>query len=443
MANGQVLDKVVSLGPQVVAAILSHVVITDSIIDEAEIEITEQGYDFPRKRWEYIRDLGYLPLAVRALPEGMVVPIGLPIMTIENTDDSSAWLVSYIETWAQDICWVMTTIATKIKALRNEMEQFCTDTGTPVEAAEYMVHNFGDRGAGGQDRAIMAAIAHGVFFSGTDCLRANRYIKKLYATTKPYLSSVDASEHSTMCANSDLETKNDFGAFEMSLGMLKRAVVRANNGIGIPLVSAVIDTYDDERYVKEFVIPNYSKISEIGGKYVCRPDSGSAIEKPIEVVQWLIEGIGYTKTNNGFLQMPENIGVLQGDGLREADFGKIIELAKSKGLAAGNFAFGFGGGMTNGSGRDDFSFSMKATCRMDKDGNWVDMQKAPKSDIGKSSLRGRVTVFKTADDELIADRISLQEVNKSVTDIFVDMYRDGIFNGSSFAEVRVNARKAY
>ena len=387
------INEVVALGPQVVAYILKQVRITDAMIDEAEREITEQGYDFPRAEWEYLRDLGCLPLVVRAVPEGTVVPVGHALMTVENTDNRSAWLPSYTETWVQDIVWTMSTVASKVRYLYLLTRKFCEETGTPVEAAEYMIHNFGDRGAGGQDRAIMAGIAHAVFFSGSDNLRANRYIKRLYDTDKPVLSSVDANEHSVVCANSDCDNRNDYNAFLMSLETLRNAVARANRGVGIPLISSLIDTFDDERYIKEFVIPNYSKICEIGGKYVCRPDSGNAVEKPIEIVKWLMDGLAShcSFTSRWFRALPANIGVIQGDGLKLWDFERIFRAATQHNLAASNFVFGFGGGMTNGSSRDDFSFSMKATAVMGEDGTWVSMQKDPKTDPSKKSLKGRIT----------------------------------------------------
>jgi nicotinamide phosphoribosyltransferase len=442
------IEEVVVCGPQLVSGILDKVRITTEMIDEAEIEITEQGYDFPRKNWELIRDnfKGKMPLVIRSLDEGSLAPIGVPIMTIENLTDETDWAVSYIETWAQDICWVGTTVASKLRVLRKKMEQFCIDTGVPVENAEYMIHNFGDRGAGGQDRAILVAMAHGLFFSGTDCLRANRYIKRFFGTDKAYLSSVDATEHSTMCANSDLDTKNDFGAFQMTLGMLARAVDRANRGIGIPLISAVIDTYDDERYVKEFVVGNYEEICSIGGKYVCRPDTGNAVEKPIEVVGWLLDGVYVNKdipipvTETGHYKLPENLGVLQGDGLREPDFDAIIELAKANNLAASCFAFGYGGGLTNGSGRDDFSFSMKATARSEDTINWIDMQKMPKSDLGKTSLRGRVSTMKDASGRLFAGPVELGVVDDSVTDMMRTTYTPLVWKYVSYDSARLMAR---
>jgi nicotinamide phosphoribosyltransferase len=445
----ETIEEVVVMGPQVCAAIIANVVITDEMIDEAELEINEQGYDFPRARWEYIRDLGYLPISIKALEEGSIAKIGLPIMTIENTDEESAWLVSYMETWMQDIVWVMTTIASKVRVLRRKCEEFAAKTGVDIDGpeVEFMIHNFGDRGAGGQDRAVMAAMAHGLFFSGTDCLRANRYIKKFYNTTQPYLSSIDASEHSTMCSNSDLSEKNDYGAFEMGMQMLERSRWRSERGVGIPVVANVIDTYDDERFIKEFVVKEYDRICNTGAKYVCRPDSGNAILKPIEVCRWLIEGLAASghkdairMTSNGSMQLPENLGVIQGDGLKFEDFEKIFDMAYKYGLAASNFATGFGGGMTNGSGRDDFSFSMKATARMDADGRWIDMQKSPKSDLSKSSLCGRITVFARNDGYLIAERTHLIDINSTLVDVMKEIYNNGKVELLTFEQVRANAR---
>jgi len=437
--NEIVIDEVVVLGPQVVAAVLQATVITDAMIDKAEIEITEQGYDFPRAEWEYIRDLGYLPLEVRALPEGTVVQPGLPVMTIENTDDRSAWLPAYVETWTQDIVWTMSTIASKVRHLRKEVEGFCDTTGTAPELAEFMIHNFGDRGAGGRDRAIMAAIAHAVFFSGSDCLEANRYIKRLYNMTTPVLGSVDANEHSTVCANSDCENKDDSAAFEMTLRNLVKVVERTNRGIGIPLQSCLIDTFDDERYIKDFVIPNIKRIRETGGKYVCRPDSGDAIHKPIEVCKWLLDGFGPGRLLNckQFEMLPEYLGVIQGDGLRLWDFKTIFNVAIKNNLAASNFTFGFGGGLTNGSGRDDFSFSMKATARQTAEGVWESMQKQPKTDPGKNSLKGRVTVVREPCGTLTCVPKDQNRVEAMVT-----IYENGgLLYSRTFDEVREAARK--
>jgi nicotinamide phosphoribosyltransferase len=441
--HGIEINEIVVLGPQMVARILASVKITDAMIDEAEIECNEQGYDFPRAKWEEIRDLGYLPLAVKAVPEGTILPVGLPIMDVDSTTKGFAWLVAYVETWAQDIVWTMSTIASKVRWVRQQVDTFTENTGTDYEYGEYMIHNFGDRGAGGQDRAIMAAIAHAVFFSGSDCLRANRYLKKYYKATGPVLSSVDANEHSTVCANSDCENKDDSAAFEMTLKNLERAVERSKRGIGVPVTSNLIDTFDDERYIKEFLIPNVKRIEEIigdsGGRYVCRPDSGDAIKKPIEVGNWLRTGLRERKIYgtinvNDFWTGPAYLGTIQGDGLKMWDFPTIFRLAETNKLAAANFVFGWGGGLTNGSTRDDFSFSMKATANQMDDGTWVDLQKDPKTDPGKKSLKGRATVALSDSGQLV-----LAEFGDGA-DIMERIYKNGWVSSYTFDEVRERAR---
>ena len=437
--HGIEINEIVVLGPQVVAETLKSIKITDEMINEAEIEINEQGYDFPRAEWEAIRDLGYLPLVVRAVPEGTVVPVGLPIMNVENTVDGFAWLPAYIETWAQDIVWVMSIIASKMRWLRKQVDTFTANTGTDHDYGEYMIHNFGDRGAGGRGRAVMVAIAHAVFFSGSDCLAANRYIKRFFNTTRAFLSSVDANEHSVVCANSDCENRDDSAAFEMTLKNLERVVERSNRGIGVPVQSCLIDTFDDERYIKKFLLPNVKRIAESGGKYVCRPDSGNAIEKPIEVANWLRSGLRMQKIYgtinvNNFWTGPEYLGVIQGDGLKLWDFTTIFRLAEKNKLSAANFVFGFGGGLTNGSFRDDFSFSMKATAIMGADGIWVPTQKMPKTDTAKKSLKGRPTVALGDGGELILAQIG------HGADIMERIYKDGWTDPVTFDEVRERAR---
>ena len=449
--HGIEIEEVVVMGPQVVAKILEFIKITDAMIDEAEIEITEQGYDFPRAEWEAIRDLGYIPLELRSVPDGTVLPVGLPCSSVENSVDGFAWLPAYVETWVQDIVWTMSTLASKLRWLREQVDTFTANTGTDHEYGEYMIHNFGDRGAGGQDRAIMAGMAHAVFFSGSDCLRANRYLKAFYDAEGPVLSSVDANEHSTVCANSDCENKDDSAAFEMSLETLKRAVERSRRGIGVPVVSCLIDTFDDEKFIKEFVLPNVKRIEEIvgdsGGRYVGRPDSGNAIEKPIEVVNWIKFGLREreiygTISLGDFWHGPKYLGTIQGDSLKLWDFPTVFRLAEKNKLAADNFIFGFGAGYTNGSTRDDFSYSMKATANKMSDGTWVDLQKDPKTDPGKKSLKGRVTVCVSGERFLSVETIERVETDEGVEDLMVPLYVNGYTSDylSTFDEVRERAR---
>jgi nicotinamide phosphoribosyltransferase len=223
----------------------------------------------------------------------------------------------------------------------------------------------------------------------------------------------------------------------MTLENLAKVVERTNSGIGVPVQSCLIDTFDDERYIKKFVIPNAKKIEESGGKYVCRPDSGNAVTKPIEVCEWLLDGlfpVWSPHNEAGFQTLPAHFGVIQGDGLKLWDFIKIFQLAEKNRLASSNFVFGFGGGMTNGSGRDDFSFSMKATARQSDSGAWESMMKAPKTDPGKNSLRGRVGVI-SRDGEFVVSEYG--EGNQEMVSLY---FNGDLLYSRTFDKVREVAR---
>lgn len=388
-------NEIVAAGATLAARLLAEVTITMEMIDEAEVEVNQYGYDFNRKDWEVIVNEfgGKLPLAVFGVEEGRVVKPNTPILGIVNTDKRFFWLVSYVETVVQRIMWKMTTVATMCRGLRKSIREAMITTGADLAMLPYKLHNFGDRGADGPDAALIAGVAHAMLFAGSDCLGANRLIKNLYGTDKAYLSSVDATEHSVMCSHSDAEAKDDFGAAVMSVERLEEAVARTKRGIGIPLQSVVIDTYDDERFVSEYLGKRLKdRILASGGCLVARPDSGNPLTKPIEIIALLDKAFGAEFNDKGFLVLHPSVRVIQGDGINQDSIPIILHNIIAFGYSMDNLVLGMGGGMTHGPGRDEFSFSMKATARFNgKD--WISLLKEPKTDSGKKSLSGLVRCY--------------------------------------------------
>lgn len=392
-------DQIVAMGAVYAAATLAAVRITQAMVDEAEIEVNEYGYEFNRKDWEIIVNEfgGKLPLSVFGVEEGRVVKANTPILGIVNTDKRFFWLVSYVETVVQRIMWKMSNVASVSRYLRRKIKAAMIKSGSDLTMLPYKLHNFGDRGADGFDGAVMAAIAHATCFAGSDCLSANRVIKALYDTRKPYLSSVDATEHSVTCAHSDAKTKNDFGGAVMAVERLEEAVARTKRGIGIPLQSVVIDTYDDERFVKEFMGTILKdRILASGGVMVMRPDSGDPLTRPIQVIGWLHEKFGATLNKALFYVLHPQVRAIQGDGINEYSVPKILDNLLEAQYSVDNLTFGMGGGLTHGPGRDEFSFSMKATALYNGK-EWIDLLKEPKTDSGKKSLTGLVRCIEDED----------------------------------------------
>jgi nicotinic acid phosphoribosyltransferase len=265
---------IVAAGQSMIASYLASVRITEDMIDEAQIEIEQQGYEFNRQGWTIICRMmdGKLPLRIMGVEEGRIIPAQTPMMGWVNTQPGFSWLCGHVETVVQSIGWKMTTVASICRKIREIITDYSEQTGA-VSGIDYMLHNFGDRGADSPEAAIIAGISHAMLFDGSDCTQANRYIKKLYNTAKSYTSSIIASEHFTMTSNADCANKDDYNAAVMMVEQLEKSVERSKNGIGIPFVSAVIDTYDDERFVCEYFGDRLKdRIINSGGRMVMRPD---------------------------------------------------------------------------------------------------------------------------------------------------------------------------
>ena len=428
----QFSDRVVVMGHQY--AILKYLStrITMEMIDEAEAEIVNSGYDFRRDLWEIIVKEydGKLPLEIRAVPEGTIVPVGAVILTVVNTDPRFFWLTSYVETLLQRIMWKMTTVASICRGIRQELKQFALKTDTVAIHVDYALQNFGSRGADSYESDYMSSFGHMTQFEGTDCLQSNLWIQRVYGSSRHHGTSVCASEHSVMCSNSNAEERCDFGGFVKMLDRLETILDKIDKGAKLaPVVSIVIDTYDTYRAVKEFLGTRLKgrieRLGARGGKVVARPDSGNPIEMPIECINMLMDAFGYTVNEKGYKQLPAYIGVLQGDGINQESLRTILNRLDEEKLALGNIVFGMGGGLTHEAGRDEFSFAMKATARCTKDGVWHDLFKDPITDIGKRSLKGRVTTYRTADGRIFSDRIELQEVNKQLHDVLETVFLNG------------------
>jgi nicotinamide phosphoribosyltransferase len=385
-------EMIVAMGQTYVAEFMAGVRITMEDVDEAEREINEQGYDFNREGWEIIvREFGgALPLAIYAVEEGRIIAPQAALMSVINTDARFAWLPAYVETIVQCTIWKMSTVASVCRAARITLLEFLEKTGDP-DLINYKLHNFGDRGADSPNEApVIAGIAHAALFDGSDCTRANGYIKKMYRADRAYTSSVEATEHSVMCANSDAAARDDFGAAKMAVDRLLAVVERTNRGIGVPLMSVVIDTYDSRRFVRDYMGGVFKEtIQNSGGVMVFRPDSGDPTVEPGMVARDVEATFGASINSKGYKVLAPCTSVIQGDGIRIDTIRPVLQGWVDAGYSTNSLVLGMGAGITHFGARDDFSFSMKAVALCDENG-WRRLLKEPITDLGKKSLSGLV-----------------------------------------------------
>lgn len=390
--NVDMTDETVAMGQTFIAHVFATARLTQAMIDEAEIEITEQGYTFNRAGWEYILNKydGRIPLSMYGVEEGRVVKPQTPILTIANDDEKLAWLVSYFEPVIQSTIWSMSYTASICRYMYKTVAKYMVQTGSNIAMLEWFIHNFGDRAVTAPDEAaVLKGMSHAAVFSGSDCGRANRYIKVLYNTSKAYTSSVEAFEHTTTMLNSDIENRNDYGAVKKAVERLKIRVEKAKAGVGIPVLSIPTDTFDDERFCLEFIPAFKEEIEQSGGRFVARPDSGIPEKKLPETLGWLEQTFSSTTNDEGYRTMPWCIGAIYGDGMNVFTFEPVIKAVVDKGFTLDNFILGMGHGITNEGSRDANSMNMKSMAAMFGD-NWKRLLKAPKSDMSKKSLSGLV-----------------------------------------------------
>jgi nicotinamide phosphoribosyltransferase len=146
---------------------------------------------------EKLHNLGYLPIKIKALPEGSLVPARVPFYTIVNTHPDFAWLVNFLETQMSTVIWDLTTNATIASMYRKQLDYWAWRTGDE-SFVQWQGHDFSQRGRSSVESTFNQA-GHLLSFNGTDTIPAVLFLEKYYnANMEKELigSSVPATEHS-------------------------------------------------------------------------------------------------------------------------------------------------------------------------------------------------------------------------------------------------------
>lgn len=416
-ARGGRFDKAVFFGLQYyMKRYLEGVQVTPEKIDEAErFWNSHFGFTrFNRAGWEHILNAhgGRLPIRIKAVPEGTVVDVSNVLMTIENTDPECFWLTNFVETLLMKL-WAPITVATNSAYLRLRITEAAVRTTGDLAVArgfaDYAMHDFGYRGVSSEETAGILGAAHLLSFRGTDTAAAVRMLQDYYdgGEAGGIGNSVDATEHSVMCA---------FGADD-ELGAIRNAIQSAvtETGAPVPIVSIVSDTYDiynacDAYYGTELKDLILSRATPDGtpAKVVVRPDSGDPkkvlLGDPDATDPLVREGVLRIlyrhfpgKTNaNGYKTLDPHVGIIQGDGVDAETTVDILRGMEEMGFCATNVVFGSGGGLLQKFDRDTMKFAIKASYAV-VDGEKRDLIKSPVTSPGKRSKSGRLKLIRTPD----------------------------------------------
>lgn len=384
----------------------------------AELHGTPFNYD----GWVYIlvKHMGYLPVEIRAVPEGTVVNTGNVLLTIVNTDPTVPWLTSYLETALLRAIWYPTTVATKSWNIKQKIKEFYAKTSdADTSEIDFKLVDFGARGVSSEESAEIGGMAHLVNFKVTDTisgvLAARRYYHEKMAGY-----SIPAAEHSTITS---WGKENESRAYENMI-----------NQFGQPgkTFAVVSDSYDIWNAVENIWGKELrQKVNDSGATLVVRPDSGDPVQTPIDVISELMNHYGYTSNSKGYSVLPKQVRVLQGDGINEDTVASILEQMQYRGLSAENITFGMGGGLLQQVDRDTQKFAMKCSAIQVK-GEWRDVYKeAP----GKASKRGRLALI--PDTWFVGKYQTVPAEHAALWDVMRLVYRNGdLMTDDTFQEIR-------
>ncbi|WP_256856288.1 nicotinate phosphoribosyltransferase, partial [Rodentibacter genomosp. 2] len=395
------LTKVVSFGFQAfITKYLIHY-FNDNFFSRNKDEIVSEYSAFIKKALQLddtgehikqLHELGYLPIRIKAIPEGKTVAIKVPVMTIENTHPDFFWLTNYLETLINVSLWQPMTSASMAFAYRTTLVKFAQETCDNEDHVPFQSHDFSMRGMSSLESAETSGAGHLTSFVGTDTIPAIAFIEAYYGSNGLIGTSIPASEHSVMSSHGIDE-----------LPTFRYLMAKFPNS----MLSIVSDTTD---FWHNITINLPLLKSEImarpeNARLVIRPDSGDFFaiicgdltanteHERKGLIECLWDIFGGTVNQKGYKVLDPHIGAIYGDGVTYEKMAKILEGLKAKGFASSNIVFGVGAQTYQRNTRDTLGFAIKATS-ITINGKEKAIFKNPKTDNGlKKSQKGRVKVL--------------------------------------------------
>ena len=412
-SRGGKWDKTLFFGLQVILKkYLAGVVITQDMIEEADVFFRQHfGCQvFNRSGWELIvrKHGGKLPVRIRAVPEGSLVPTRNVLFTVENTDPECAWITNYLESLLVQV-WYPMTVATNSWHCRAVLESYLRRTAESCDHLQFQLHDFGFRGVSSVESAGLGGAAHLVNFAGTDTIAGILTARQFYGAAMAGFS-IPATEHSTMT------TWGRQGETE--------AVRNVMNYVPSGGLAVVVDSYDIWNMLDNVIGGELKGLVEArqeqGGFLVVRPDSGDPRKILRRVFDILAEKFGYSTNSKGFKVLPDFIRIIQGDGISYDSLGDILESVSSAGWSTENLTFGSGGALLQRLDRDTQKCAYKCSHAV-VGGQEREVFKDPVTDPGKKSKKGRLVLVREGEAWLTVR----EEERGDREDLLVTVFEDG------------------
>lgn len=358
--------------------------ITKEHVMEAANFAGAHGEPFNYDGWMYIVNTygGFMPVRIRAIPEGIVVPVKNAVLTIECFDKNCFWAVSWLETMLSRL-WYPSTIATMSRESKKILKHY-HDLSSDVTDTSFSLHDFAGRGVTCLEQSRLGGAAHLLSFMGSDTIEGVRLANHYYDCEMAGFS-LPASEHSTV-SSWGRDNEIDFYKHYVKTFLTDRQLPP-----GVPkLAACVSDTYNIYKAVEFWCSAEMREVLKASdGTLVIRPDSGEPVETLRKVFYLLGTELGEEVVLNkkGYKVLPSYLRVIQGDGIDRTSMTAILQMLVDEGWSATNIAFGSGGGLLQKVNRDTQKWAFKCSA-IRVNGQIRRVFKDPITDPGKKSKSG-------------------------------------------------------
>jgi nicotinamide phosphoribosyltransferase len=371
-----------------------------------------------------LHELQYLPIAIRAIPEGTNGKVGYPSLVMWNTHPDFYWLVNYLETIMSATLWMPSTSATTARKYRKIFDKYQQETNNNDWLVPFQGHDFSFRGHSSLESACLSGIGHLVYFNGTDTYPAMDIVSEYYGQGDIAFMSVPATEHSVMCAHI---ADNEISTFEYLLDLYPKGIV-----------SVVSDTWNLWKVLDEFLPKLKDKILSREGKLTIRGDSGDPVEITLKSIQKLWDVFGGTVNKQGYKELDTHIGWIYGDSITLDRQERILQGLKDLGFASSNVILGIGSFSYQYTTRDVYGHAMKATyCEVN--GEPRNLFKDPVTDDGtKKSAKGLLTIH----NRELKQECTWEDVYADENEM-IEVFRNSfLLKEYTWKEVRENAKNS-
>lgn len=379
------------------------------------------------QRLRALHDLGYLPLEIRAVPEGTRTNIKIPQIEISNTHPDFVWLVNSIETMLSCTMWHTQVSAEVGYRYRQIVNEYAGRTCDDSVVRARLLGDFSMRGQESVESATKSSAAFCLSFLNTATVPAILWLEKNYSCdcdAESVAFGALSTEHSVMCSN--------FAIDGDEVTHLRRLLTEIYPNQNFSMVS---DSYDYWNLVDNILPQLKDAILAHDGCLSVRGDSGDPVEVITQTVFKLWDIFGGSVNSKGFKVLDPHVKALYGDSITPQRCQQVYEILEQNGFAINNVALGVGsfsmqcletieidGHTASHSAalihkaytpytRDTFGIAIKATYAEDANGKPIMIFKNPKTDVGhfKKSQRGCCRVFKDGDSYTYEDGLTWNE----------------------------------